>query len=231
MAHLGELSRKSTGNTLSDMILGGQDGLVNVLGVILGVAAASNDPRIVIAGGLAATFAESISMAAVALTSKMAERDHFISELARERREIKEMPEKEEAEIRRVYENKGFKGKILDDIVSHVIKDEELWVSLMMKEELELKEVKNGEIYKSSFIVGFAALVGSFVPLIPYFFFPIKVALWPSLGVSAIVLFFVGVYKAKMTVGKPSKSGIQMVLIGMGAAIAGYLIGKAFGGH
>jgi len=63
--HLGELSRKSQGNTLSDMILGGQDGLVNVLGVILGVAAASGNMRIIIAGGLAATFAESISMAAV----------------------------------------------------------------------------------------------------------------------------------------------------------------------
>ena len=62
--HSGELSRKNSGNTLSDMILGGQDGLVNVLGVILGVAAASNDLKIVIAGGMAATFAESISMAA-----------------------------------------------------------------------------------------------------------------------------------------------------------------------
>ena len=33
---------------LSDIILGGQDGLVNVLGVILGVAAATSDPRIVL---------------------------------------------------------------------------------------------------------------------------------------------------------------------------------------
>ncbi|MDP2994367.1 MAG: VIT1/CCC1 transporter family protein, partial [Anaerolineales bacterium] len=47
---------------LSDIILGGQDGLVNVLGVILGVAAATSDPRIVMVAGLAATFAESVSM-------------------------------------------------------------------------------------------------------------------------------------------------------------------------
>jgi len=37
------------GNRLSDIILGGQDGLVNVLGVLLGVAAASQETRIVIA--------------------------------------------------------------------------------------------------------------------------------------------------------------------------------------
>lgn len=227
--HLGELSRKNTGNTLSDMILGGQDGLVNVLGVILGVAAASNDIKIVIAGGLAATFAESISMAAVALTSKMAERDHFISELAREKREINEMPEKEEAEIRRVYKAKGFDGKLLDDITSHVMSSDKLWVDQMMKEELELKPVTQKEIYTSSFVVGFAALVGSFVPITPYFFAPIKTALWISLGVSVIVLFLVGMYKAKMTVGKPVKSGFQMVIIGMSAALAGYFIGKLFG--
>ena len=44
-------------SALADIILGGQDGLVNVLGVILGVAAATSDPRIVLVAGLAATFA------------------------------------------------------------------------------------------------------------------------------------------------------------------------------
>ena len=70
--------------TLSDVILGGQDGLVNVLGVILGVAAASHDPRIIVAAGLAATFAGSISMGAVAYTSTVAEADHYKAEEAGE---------------------------------------------------------------------------------------------------------------------------------------------------
>ena len=35
-------------SALSDVILGGQDGLVNVLGVILGVAAATSDPHLVL---------------------------------------------------------------------------------------------------------------------------------------------------------------------------------------
>lgn len=56
---------------LRDVILGGQDGIVNVLGVTLGVAAASADTRIVLAAGLAATFAESFSMAAVAYTASL----------------------------------------------------------------------------------------------------------------------------------------------------------------
>ena len=54
---------------LSDIILGGQDGLVNVLGVILGIAAATSDPNLLLSAGLAASLAESISMKALAFTS------------------------------------------------------------------------------------------------------------------------------------------------------------------
>ena len=71
--------------TLPEIILGGQDGLVNVLGVILGVAAATASSKIIIVAGLAATFAESISMAAVAYTSRLAEADYYQSEYEREK--------------------------------------------------------------------------------------------------------------------------------------------------
>src|SRR3989338_11130066 len=98
---------------LADIILGGQDGLVNTLGVILGVAAASSDLRIVIAGGFAATFAESISMGAVAYTSTLAEHDHYRAELERERREIRDMPQAEEEEVRTIFSKWGFTGDLL----------------------------------------------------------------------------------------------------------------------
>jgi predicted membrane protein (TIGR00267 family) len=76
---------------MHDIILGGQDGLVNVLGVVLGVAAASGETRLVLAAGLAAAFAESFSMTAVAYTSSVAERDYLKSTL----------PPKEEQAIER----------------------------------------------------------------------------------------------------------------------------------
>lgn len=227
--HKNELSTIGNKSALADIILGGQDGLVNVLGVILGVAAATSDQKIIIAAGMAATFAESISMAAVALTSKMADRDHYYAEVEREKREIKEMPLVERAEIVSIYKNKGFEGKILDDVVNHITSNNEQWVKFMMKEELELTEIKNKDIYVGSFVVGISALVGSFVPLTPFFLLPIKSAVICSLIVSSVVLLFIGIYKAKVTVGNPLKSGIQMVLIGMGAALAGYYIGHFFG--
>jgi VIT1/CCC1 family predicted Fe2+/Mn2+ transporter len=50
-----------------------------------------------------------------------------------------------------------------------------------------------------------------------------------ALVTSTILLFFVGAYKAKTTVGNPIKSGLEMAAIGMLAALAGYAIGAFMG--
>src|SRR6266699_2581821 len=111
---------------LSDFILGAQDGLVNVLGVILGVAIASQDLRIIIAGGLAATFAESISMGAVAYTSTL------------ERREMKEIPDAERDEVREILERWGFNGEDLEEMLKRIVSNEKAWLEIMMAHELML---------------------------------------------------------------------------------------------
>jgi VIT1/CCC1 family predicted Fe2+/Mn2+ transporter len=71
--------------------------------------------------------------------------------------------------------------------------------------------------------------VGSFAPLAPFFFFPIHINIWIPLSVSVVVLLAVGFYKAKVTIGSSAKSAVQMTLIGTGAALAGYFIGRIFG--
>ncbi len=215
-------------NRLSDIILGGQDGLVNVLGVILGVAAASQDTRIVLAGGLAATFAESISMAAVAYTSKVAEADFYTSELEREKREMKEVPEVETEEIREIYRKKGFKGQLLEDVVKVIVSDDKVWLETMMSEELHLNPVDKSHPYFSALVVGFSAIVGSLIPLMPFFFMSIKDGIVVSMCVSALALFIFGAVKAKLTVGSLAKSGIQMAVIGIVSALAGYAVGLLF---
>src|SRR6202012_3928640 len=107
-------------NPLRDVILGGQDGLVNALGIILGVMAASNDVKILIATVLAATIAESFSMGAVAYTSALSQRDYYDSERRKEVEEVEKFPEMEKEEIRRIYQKKGFNGKTLEDIVQTI---------------------------------------------------------------------------------------------------------------
>jgi len=213
---------------LSDVILGGQDGLVNVLGVILGVAAATSDTRIVIAAGLAATFAESISMGAVAYTSTLAENDLYHSEREREYRHIHLAPDVEVEEIRDIYRKKGFDGETLEKIVDVITSNQDVWVNVMMSEEFQLTPPEKSKVVRSALLVGFSALIGSFIPLFPFFFLSVKLSILLSIIIAALTLFVVGVYKARVTVGKPVRSGVEMAIIGTLSALAGYVVGLIF---
>jgi VIT1/CCC1 family predicted Fe2+/Mn2+ transporter len=210
---------------LSDVILGGQDGLVNVLGVILGVAAATHDPYIVLVAGLAATFAESVSMGAVAYTSTRADADFYESEREREHRHIRQMPVLERDEVRAIYYEKGFRNDLLESIVDTITANPDIWVAVMMAEEHRLTLVDRKQALRAALVVGFSAVIGSLIPLVPFMVLPVTTSIWVSILVTALVLYAVGAYKAKTTVGRPWKSGLEMAVIGTVSALAGYAIG------
>jgi len=214
------------GSAISDIILGGQDGIVNVLGVVLGVAAASGDSRIIIAAALATTFAESLSMAAVAYTSTLADRDFYKGQVEREKEHIRKFATIEREEIRQIYQAKGFTGNQLDEIVDTITSDEERWVDVMMAEELKVAPVAEKGLLKTALIVGLAAVLGSLIPVAPFFGMPIWTAVWGSVAAAGASLFVVGAYKASvLRVGTWWKSGLQMLVIGLVTALVSYAIG------
>lgn len=212
-------------SSLSDIILGGQDGLVNVLGVILGVAAATNDAHIVLVAGLAATFAESVSMGAVAYTSTMADADFYESEREREHRHIRQTPHLEREEIRAMFADKGFRGDLLERIVSTITANPDVWVAMMMAEEHRLTPVDRTHALRSAIVVGVSAVAGSLVPLIPFALLSVTTSIWVSVLLTALVLFSVGAYKARVTIGHPLRSGVELAIIGTVSALVGYAIG------
>ena len=223
-----EPKNNHAGSRWRDFILGWQDGLVNVLGVVLGVATATKSFSIIIIAAIAAAFAESISMAAVAYTSFKAEREYYESQIAQEKREIKETPDAERQEIFDIYKRFGFTGQLLRKIIDHITSNKKRWLAAMTEQELKIYPSKVSPL-NIAIVVGFSAIVGSFIPIVPFFLLPIDSAIKATLVISTIVLFFVGAYKAKTTVGNPIKSGVEMAAIGMLAALAGYAIGTLLG--
>lgn len=223
--HHDQVDPHKRGSGLSDFILGAQDGLVNVLGVVLGIAAATNDVRVVLVAGLATTFAESISMGAVAFTTTLADADLYQSEFEREHRHIMEAPKLETREIRDIYASKGFDGDLLDRIVETITANKDVWVAVMMAEEHKLSPIDRKSAMRAAWVVGLSAIIGSLVPIVPFMFLPVSISMWLSVLLTALVLFGIGAYKARVTVGRPMRSGVEMMLIGTISALAGYLVG------
>lgn len=219
----------SLGSQFRDIILGGQDGVVNVLGVVLAIAAATNEARVVIIAGLAANLAESLSMAAVAYTSTKAYNQYYFSELEREKKEIRNLPEEERREIQDIYHRKGFRGRSLSEIVKKITSSRKLWLQTMMTEELNLSARQLGGPVQSAVVVGVSAVVGSTIPLLPFFFVSVENGIMLSLAASTAALFATGAVKAKLTIGSWLKNGLEMAVIGIITALLGYGIGVVLG--
>ena len=99
----------------------------------------------------------------------------------------------------------------------------------MMKDELGLSADEFAHPIRDALGVGVAAIIGSVIPLIPFIILPIHSAVIATLIISTLALFISGTAKGKFIGTSPLKSGIEMALVGMTAAIAGFLIGKALG--
>jgi predicted membrane protein (TIGR00267 family) len=215
-------------NWLRDVILGGQDGLVNILGIILGVIAGGGSKAVLLSAGFAAAITESISMGAVGYTSAVADRDYYEAERARESAEIDTVPDEERREIREIYASKGFSGELLDRVVDTITANRDSWLATMMDEELHLQPVQTADILRSSVVITVATLIGHLIPLLPFAWLSRSAALIMAIILSALVLFGVGVYSSITLVGDWRKNGLKMVAIGLGAAAIGFLVGRLF---
>jgi predicted membrane protein (TIGR00267 family) len=224
------VERHRTKSSLRDVILGGQDGLVNILGIVLGVIAGGGSNSVLVATGFAAAITESISMGAVGYTSSVAERDRYRAEREREREEIDSTPEAERREVRAIYAAKGFTGDLLERVVATVTMNRAIWLDTMMDEELHLQPVGTADTVRSSVVITIATLVGHLIPLLPFLWLGRTPALILAIALSAAVLFAVGVYSAVTLVGDWRKTGLKMVVIGLGAAAIGFAVGRLFHG-
>ncbi|PIN75755.1 hypothetical protein COV18_02820 [Candidatus Woesearchaeota archaeon CG10_big_fil_rev_8_21_14_0_10_37_12] len=213
---------------IRDIILGGQDGLVNVLGIVLAVATATSSKYIVFISGLAATFAESISMAAVAYTSAKAGKEFYRKKRIELEKRVKKNPVETRATLNDLFGKCGLQGTLLNKAIQHVMRNKkELHRVLVTYEANEVEEFAHP--VRDAAVVGFAAIVGSLVPLIAFVFLPVFSAVWAALAISTVVLFASGAMKGTFTGVHPVRSGIEMMIVGMTAAIVGYVIGLLLG--
>lgn len=215
-------------NWLRDVILGGQDGLVNILGIILGVIAGGGTRTVLLATGFSAAITESISMGAVGYTSTVADRDYYAAQQVVERAAVRDDPDLECQEITDLYRGKGFSGTLLDQVVATITANRDKWVSTILEEERHLQPVANADVMRSSVVITAATLVGHLIPLFPFLFLSRGPALVLAVILSAVVLFGVGAYQAITRIGSWWRQGARMILIGLGAAGLGFAIGRLF---
>lgn len=216
-------------NYMRDVILGANDGLVSIFALVLGVAGGGFLPRSVLIAGIAGAVAGAISMAIGEYLSTKSQEQVYDAEEAMEREHIRTHREHEIEELYEFYTNKGFKGKLLDQVVETIAADDDVLVREMMMAEFGVLEEERRSPLTATIIVGIAFVLGSLPPVIPFVFVNQTFdGILIAASLSVVGLFIVGALKANVTRTNIWGSGGENMALGLAGAIITYLIGSLF---
>jgi VIT1/CCC1 family predicted Fe2+/Mn2+ transporter len=215
---------------IRDIVIGMSDGLTVPFALAAGLSGAVDASGIIITAGLAEVAAGSIAMGLGGYLAAKTDAEHFHSELDREYEEIKEVPEKEIAEVADVFRSYGLSDETVATVTEAICADDKRWVDFMMRFELGLEEPDPKRAGRSALTIALSYIAGGMVPLSPYFFFKsTQQGLMVSVVVTLIALFFFGYVKGRFTTTRPFRSAWQTVVVGGLAASAAFLIAKWLG--
>lgn len=223
--------RGGRSGTLRAAVFGANDGLVSNLSLVMGVAGASTDNRIIVLAGIAGLLAGAFSMAAGEYISMQSQRELFENQISLEREELRVMPDVEQAELAQIYESKGLGREEAERVAARLMKDPAKALDTMVREELGLDPSELGSpagAAGSSFL-SFAA--GALVPLLPFLLASGMPALIGALGLSFAALFGVGAAVSLVTGRSFLFSGARQVLIGAVAAAVTFGVGTIIGAN
>jgi len=156
------------GRYLKDAIYAANDGIVTTFAVVAATVGGALSPATILIVGIANLFADGFSMASSNYLGSRSENDFYAREEAEERREIEEKPGEERAEIRGILSRKGYEGQDLDLLLELVVSKEQMWLDLMMGEELGLHKSGSVSPRHSAVLTLVSFVIAGSIPLLPY---------------------------------------------------------------
>jgi VIT1/CCC1 family predicted Fe2+/Mn2+ transporter len=222
---LGERARLQKLGRIRQLVFGSLDGLLVPLGVISGVAAGTGDTKAVIVAGLAEAFAGALSMGAGEFISARSEAQVQILEVAKELEEMRLSPEFELAEMTHLLMAEGVQADDAHLVATTLSRYPDAYAKTMVEKELGILHVPDGVRIPEAVTIAASYIVAAIVPLISYFFLPIKFAFAVSLGVTLLALIAIGAYKGKLAQLDLLRSIGEVVAVGAVSGLGGYLLG------
>jgi vacuolar iron transporter family protein len=130
----------TAGETIRDVVIGMSDGLTVPFALAAGLSGAVVSSRIVVTAELAEVAAGSIAMGLGGYLAARSDAEHYASELAREEREIIEVPEVAAAEVAAILASYGVEPSDAATMVTSMRRTPATWRDFMMRFELGLEE-------------------------------------------------------------------------------------------
>jgi VIT1/CCC1 family predicted Fe2+/Mn2+ transporter len=218
-------------NWLRAAVLGANDGIVSVAGIVIGVAGATSSRGPIFTAGLAGLVAGAVSMALGEYVSVSSQRDSELSQLAQEKRELAERPQDELAELTALYQAKGLSAATARTVAAELTARDPLAAHL----DAEL-HIDPDDLAHPLQAAGASALSFTFGALLPLLAILLPPAAWRVAVTFIAVLIALGLAGALSARigGSDVRRAVLRVVIGgaLGLALTygiGHLFGTAIG--
>ncbi len=207
-------------------VLGANDGIVSVAGLVVGVAAAGADRDAVLVAGVAATVAGAMSMAAGEYVSVQSQADTEGADLAVERRELHEAPEEELDELAAIYRRRGLEPALARTVAEQLTRHDAL--AAHARDELGITETLRARPLQAALSSAVAFCAGAALPVVTALLSPAERVHWTVTATTLAGLLLSGEAAARLGGAPMARGALRVGFWGALAMAAAYLIGRLF---
>lgn len=215
-------------NWLRAGVLGANDGIVSVAGIVVGVAAATADRDPIFTAGIAGLAAGALSMALGEYVSVSTQRDTEKALLTKERRELDTQPDAEFEELAALYEAKGLSPATARTVAQELSDHDAFAAHIDVELGIDPDELTNPWAAAISSAIAFT--IGAILPMLAILLPPPSTRIPITFAAVLIALALTGWLSARLG-GANVGRAIQRVVIGGALAMAiTFAIGHLVGG-
>lgn len=214
-------------NWLRAAVLGANDGIISISSLAIGVATASTTRDPILLATIAGLVAGALSMAAGEYVSVSSQTDVETADIAREKKELEDMPEAELSILAEIYQKRGLKKETALQVAKELTEHDAL--AAHVRDELGINEISQANPIQAAFASGAAFTAGGILPLLVTLFAPVNSMEYFLYAFTIISLIVLGTVSAKTGGSSIKKAIIRIVIWGTIAMVLSAIVGYLFG--
>jgi VIT1/CCC1 family predicted Fe2+/Mn2+ transporter len=214
-------------NWLRAAVLGANDGIVSIAGLVAGVAGATTDRGTLLLTGIAGLVAGALSMAGGEYVSVATQRDAEEALLELERWELREMPEAELEELTALYEAKGLSRELARQVAEQLTEHDALGAHAEVELGIDPDELTSPMVAAISSMIAFA--LGAALPLLSIVLPPPSLRFAITIAAVVVSLAITGDVSARLGRARPFPAMVRNVGVGILTMGIGWVIGSLVG--
>jgi VIT1/CCC1 family predicted Fe2+/Mn2+ transporter len=210
-------------------VLGANDGIISTASLVVGVAAAGGARGEILTAAVAGWAAGAMSMAAGEYVSVSSQADSEAADLKREQRALSERPAEEKEELAHIYEDRGLKPKLAQQVAGELMAKDAL--DAHARDELGLNEAAKPNPIQAAWASAVSFSVGAALPTLAAFLAASSVVVIVVPAAALVFLIALGALGARAGGARMFRPALR---VGFWGALAmtvtagiGALIGKA----